>query len=227
MIKDKKYISCSVCGTQIFPADKRVKSIKAVRGFRYIICPDCVLGILYLQQKKQSLENIYEKENYFVELSAPVQNPITQWFFTRQIFQSSSEWAIKNFKAGKILDVGCGNGEFLSDLQAGGWDVWGSDISSFAVKNTGKKIGKNRVKQGEFPNQTYSQKFDVISFWHILEHVENPIDYLEKAKRMLKDDGTIIGEMPNFDSALLRRFPLHYYWFMVPDHILYYSKNSL
>lgn len=202
--------------------------IKVSDKFSYLVCDRCDGGVLIPPPTKKQLQKIYNSTKYFEELATPARNPVVQWILTRRLFKTPSEWVNKSFPRGRILDVGCGNGEFLEELKRFDWEVWGSDVSVVASKNTAGRIGEDRIKVGVFPQQRFGRmKFDIVSFWHVLEHVDNPSLYLKKAKELLSEDGCIVGEVPNFDSPLIKLFQSNYSWVMVPEHRLYFSVRSL
>lgn len=221
----KLYLNCPFCLEKRYFENK----INLSKDRKYLICLSCGGGILSPKPHGLSLIGIYKKKKYFENLSRPVNNKFLQWVLTRRIFETPPEWVLKNFpKKGSILDIGCGNGEFLESLKVAGWDVWGSDISAQAVKRTRNRLGENsRIKLGSFSSQNFNEKFYLISFWHVLEHIYNPANYFSKARNLLEDGGHIVGEMPNFDSWVLRFFGKRYSWFMVPDHLIYFSNKGL
>lgn len=197
-------------------------------GFSYFRCMECEGGILYPKPGKIKTEKIYVNQNYFDSLARPVRNPILQWLLTRRIYETPIEWITKKFKQkGKVLDVGCGNGEFLEGMKNEGWEVYGSDISSEAVRRTKNRVEKKGILTGKFTSQNFGVKLDLVCFWHILEHTEDAKLYLDKANKTLKKGGYVTGEVPNYDSFVFRIFRENYVWIMIPDHILYFSKRSL
>lgn len=202
---------------------------KLLGGFNYFRCLECEGGILYPKVGKMKTEKIYVDQNYFDSLARPVRNTILQWILTRRIYEIPIEWAIRRFgRHGKVLDVGCGNGEFLEGMKKAGWGVYGNDISLKAVRRTEERLGETEdVKAGKFTEQNFVVKFDLVSFWHILEHTEEAKAYLCKANKILREGGYVIGEMPNYDSFVFRIFKENYGWIMIPDHILYFSRKSL
>lgn len=221
----QKEIFCPVC-KQVLINNSSFER-KAGNGYLYKICAFCGYASLYPKPTKNTLNNIYQKDDYFSNLSVPISNKLIQFILTRRIFQIPSEWLNKKFKKGVILDVGCGNGEFLLDLKKSGWDVWGNDISRVAVKNVGAIVGEDKVKEGEFTKINFRKKFDVVSFWHVLEHIEDPVTYLNHGFKLLKEKGVIVGECPNFDSLTFKIFSKYYSWIMVPEHIGYFNNESI
>jgi 2-polyprenyl-3-methyl-5-hydroxy-6-metoxy-1,4-benzoquinol methylase len=215
--------ACAFCGN----SKKKEILVKVSQGYNYIICNQCKGGVLHPFVGEKGVAKLYESKNYHTDLSKPVKNRVRQWIITRRFYELPEEWVFRNFNKGSVLDVGCGNGEYLEYLQQKGFEVAGCDISSVAIKNTGNKIGKKNVKKGNFLKLNFNKKYDVISFWHVLEHVDQPEKYLEKAKETLKKDGFVVGEVPNAESYVFKLFNEYYSWIMVPEHLLYFSQQSL
>jgi len=217
--------ACLICG---FSLDvERYRRIKVGGKYFYLMCPHCGGGNLMPRPSKKEIMKAYEKKEYYEGLSKALKSPFIQWIITRRIHSTASEWVKQNFKRGKILDVGCGNGEFLKELKDQNWKVSGSDISKIAKENTEKIVGESIVKVGDFSKLKFKERFDYVSFWHVLEHVENPQDYFTKAESILTEGGKVVGEVPNFDSLALRIFKSNYSWLAIPVHITYFSKESL
>ncbi|MGL2962611.1 class I SAM-dependent methyltransferase [Flavobacterium sp. RSB2_4_14] len=124
---------------------------------------------------------------------------------------------------GKILDIGAGTGDFLVVSKNDGWDTIGIEPSEKA-----KGIALNKgVKFAESLSSLENNSFDVITMWHVLEHVPNLDEYIVELKRLLKPTGTIIIAVPNFKS-----FDANYYgkfWaaYDVPRHIWHFSKTAI
>lgn len=218
-----KVLTCPICGKK----NNFENKIKVSKKYSYIVCKACSGGLLYPLPKNKETRKRYESETYCSSLSSPIRNKLLGWFLRQRIYQIPSEWMISRFEPGKILDVGCGNGEFLYELSVNGWDVIGTDISNVACKNASKRIGNGKVKKGNFLKLNFRGKFDVISFWHVLEHLYEPRDYIRKARKLLSNGGRLVGEVPSFDTPLIKLFGASYAWIIVPEHLLYFSKKSL
>lgn len=121
---------------------------------------------------------------------------------------------------GKVLDIGCGSGNFLAELKDFGWQTYGIDPSPIAVRIAGER-GFTDVRQGYIESADFSEGlFDAITMFHVFEHVPNPHSVLEKIHSVLKPDGALIIGVPHFKSlgSFLYRsrwaglsFPLHYF----------------
>lgn len=128
---------------------------------------------------------------------------------------------------GRVLDIGCGNGLFLSHLKANGWQVSGIEINDAAAVVAREQLGVE-VFVGELKDAPFEpETFDFINVSHVLEHVHNPHEFLLRAKDLLKNDGTMYLEVPNVESLsqkLSRKF-----WFPweTPRHLFLYAPSTL
>ena len=129
---------------------------------------------------------------------------------------------VNNMPGGKILDIGCGPGWFLSSLGVE-WDCHGVEISSFA-----SDIAKNYAKIHNGTLDNYDEtSFDVIVINHVIEHITDPIPFLLKAKEMLKPNGIFIIGTPDFDSAAARRYGDNFRLLHDPTHVSLFSLDSM
>lgn len=134
---------------------------------------------------------------------------------------------LKKSQPGKIIDIGCGLGWFLSTLNSN-WDKHGVDISEFAAKNASKycKAKKIDIEQFLVKNKKKS-KFDYIIFSHVIEHLKDPIFVLKKLKLLLTKKGTLLLETPDFDSAAYRLFRNKFRLLHDPTHVSLFTLESM
>ena len=144
------------------------------------------------------------------------------------------KWIVDNIEAGsKLLDIGCSAGEFITYIQTVvPCRVTGIDVNSGAIAVAQEHGIDAKVAQAEalpFADKT----FDVCLLSEILEHLYNPLDCLSEARRVLKDNGMIIGSVPHRDSFILKNKPFDVYKFhardyspkLLREHLLkYFSK---
>jgi len=124
---------------------------------------------------------------------------------------------------GMILDIGAGTGDFLSVANQNGWQTIGVEPSDKA-----KAIAKNKgVSFVEKTAELENQSFDVISMWHVLEHVPNLDDQIKELKRLLKPNGTLIIAVPNFKSFDAKHYGKFWAAYDVPIHFWHFSKTAI
>lgn len=129
---------------------------------------------------------------------------------------------LKRAKHGKILDVGCGHGWLLSSLNKK-WKKYGLDVSEFASRNA-KKYAK--IYTGDL-NDIKEKNFDFITALHVIEHHIKPEKFIVKLRKILKKNGTLILETPDFDSAAARRYGNKFRLLHDQSHISLFSQDSL
>jgi SAM-dependent methyltransferase len=126
---------------------------------------------------------------------------------------------------GRVLDVGCGNGNFLVSAQKSGWKSYGIDISSTAVEAGKKWFGLDGLEVSDIVTyaRTYvGEKFDLVTFFDVLEHVDNHNEFIESVRTLLKPGGYVAMSMP---------YRKHAQWLMPldvpPRHLTRWDRTSL
>jgi 2-polyprenyl-3-methyl-5-hydroxy-6-metoxy-1,4-benzoquinol methylase len=128
---------------------------------------------------------------------------------------------------GKILDIGCGNGRYLSSLKKQGWQTYGIEQNPGASKYARDELHLN-VNTGDLLNCKYQNKyFDVITMWHSLEHLYEPLPTLKEIKKILINDGLLVISVPNIDSFVARIFKTYWYGLQLPIHLITFTTDSI
>jgi ubiquinone/menaquinone biosynthesis C-methylase UbiE len=127
---------------------------------------------------------------------------------------------------GRVLDVGCANGSFLTALESiANWELHGIDINPKVIedcRNTKLHLKAGQLEQGVYPDEF----FDAIIMTHLIEHVVDPLETLRICLAILKPGGVVVGELPNVDSWDFKLF--HRYWggLHLPRHLFFWSTNT-
>ncbi|WP_428230763.1 class I SAM-dependent methyltransferase [Flavobacterium sp.] len=126
-------------------------------------------------------------------------------------------------RKGRILDIGAGTGDFLLTAKNDGWETVGVEPSERA-KNIAIQKGISFVSEiGDLQNNS----FDVITMWHVLEHVPNLELQIQELKRLLKPTGTLIIAVPNFKSYDAQHYKTFWAAYDVPIHFWHFSKKAI
>lgn len=128
-----------------------------------------------------------------------------------------------------LLDVGCGSGQFLIDMQELGWKVSGQDLYEGAgIFAKDKKINVDICDIKTLSEKSsHCASFDIITGWHVLEHTNDPKDFIKSIKNMLKPGGTIIIEVPNANALERYMFGGKWWCWMTPVHLQHFNKKSI
>lgn len=127
---------------------------------------------------------------------------------------------------GKILDIGCGTGYFLDEAQKRGWKVFGTEYSPESITNC-----RNRgisIHEGALDPSNYErEQFDVITSFEVIEHINDPLDEIEKIAQVLRKGGLFYVTTPNFNS--LTKNLVGGTWNIVnyPEHLSYYTPKTM
>ena len=124
---------------------------------------------------------------------------------------------------GVILDIGAGTGDFLAEARRQNWKAVGMEPSEKA-KALAKQKGICIIDNYQDLEIHF---FDVITMWHVLEHVPDVEFQIKELKRLLKPDGTIIIAVPNFKSYDANHYGKYWAAYDVPRHLWHFSKTSM
>jgi len=125
----------------------------------------------------------------------------------------------------RLLDVGCGSGGWLYKHQLLGWNAQGVELVPGA-RERATALGLD-VYLGDIFAVPLGQRFDVISFRSVLEHLPNPIETMERARQLLAPGGKVLVIVPNADSWGFSRYGVHWYPLDPPRHLLQFTPTTL
>ena len=127
---------------------------------------------------------------------------------------------------GKVLDVGCGSGAFLHQLNQrfpGQYQVLGTDVSG-APLDYAESQGIP-VMRGEFLDQQFEGRFQAITCWAVLEHLFDPRAFVAKAATLLEKGGVFFALVPNFSSLAIKLIGARYRY-VYPQHLNYFTRQD-
>lgn len=218
-------IRCILCGVDDYKVILKSKDYRfhlSNNLYHLVECNRCGLTYLNPMPTEEEVSKFYP-ENYYT--SKNLSDKITRSY--SMLMEKMKAAEINKYKnGGRILDLGCGTGDFLSVFDYKKWERFGIDISERAYKIAENKIDNvfcGRLVDCKFPNKY----FDVVTLNHVLEHIIDPREELNEIFRILNDDGILFIRVPNIDTMqfkITREFWLH---LDVPRHIYFYSKKTV
>lgn len=177
------------------------------------------------QPDLENLGRYYESEDYISHTDNKRSVFEKAYHFVKSIALKNKLNLINSEQSqkGKILDIGAGTGDFLLTAKNDGWNVIGIEPSDRA-KNIAKQKG---ISFAEETASLENNSFDVITMWHVLEHVPNLELQIQELKRLLKPTGTLIIAVPNFKSFDAEHYGEFWAAFDVPIHFWHFSKKAI
>jgi SAM-dependent methyltransferase len=128
---------------------------------------------------------------------------------------------------GAILDLGCSSGSFLASLKGPSWKLSGIEMSAavarIAQERTDGEIFSGEILSAAFPPRS----FDVITCFHVLEHMHQPREVLMKVAEWLKPNGIFYIRVPNIEAGEARIFRSYWYALELPRHLFHFSPTTL
>ena len=242
-----KSIACILCGSENNEMIAIVHDQQLYiddTSYRLVRCRQCGLVYLNPQPTQEELERYYPPNYPSYVASETV-------FGKSAVFETLK--TLKNLIFGKkvvvptpvvthtssapetsktVLDFGCGTGRYLLQMQKDhpSWKLYGSDIgTNETVRAIGEQgniqilIGPSDLPWRHFPPNT----FDIITLWHVLEHLNDPKETLSKLRGLLKEDGEIHIEVPNIETIKFKIFGKNFSNIDAPRHLYHFSPNTL
>lgn len=182
------------------------------------------------QPPEKNLPNYYQSEDYISHTDSK-RNLIEIAY--QLVKQFSLKRKVKlvtrvNHGQGTILDVGCGTGDFLQVCEQSGWSIAGIEPNEKARQLASTKTNfQDYCGTVEELIESRPEPFDMITMWHVLEHVPNLADFISKVKTLLKPDGVLIVAVPNYKSQDAEHYNSYWAAYDVPRHLWHFSRSSM
>jgi SAM-dependent methyltransferase len=221
-------VVCALCGHDepelVFIGRDRLHHVRSSE-FRVVRCKRCSLTYLNPRPTWLELEEFYTQDYapHVVAAASPLQRLIRSGGVRRKV-----RLVQRHRTEGALLDVGCGAGDFLNMLaQSRRWELYGIEPGDRAARHaaqvTGAEILNCRLEAADFAPHS----LDVITLWHVMEHLGDPRGALTMLQRWLRPDGRLIMAVPILDSVDAKLFGPYWSGYDVPRHLYTYSKATL
>ncbi len=218
---------CPVCGKNDFSLFLETKDYFLTQeDFSVDQCRNCGFVFTNPIPGSSELSKYYDSTDY-------LSHTADTFSFTGQVYKLFRNANIKNkfvlvnnkAKGKTILDIGCGTGELMNYFKKKGWDVRGVEPNHSARSFASKKYGIAVYDESGL-NKFEESSFDVISMWHVLEHVPDLNGRMNQLKKLLKKDGLLVIALPNLDSPDAIKYGPKWAGLDVPRHLYHFTKNT-
>ena len=227
---------CPICGQPLRDSHVRGRD-RLITGdgpFTVMECVDCEYGFTLPQLSEEELARYYPSEyfDFWGYSDRPGENPLHRllerfrsWSATRSYHRQP--YVLDGVIPGRMLDVGCGSGDLLEHFATRGWEIYGIDPSASAVAAAAKRGAT--VHQGTLRDQPWQPgSFALITFQHALEHIDEPVEALKRARALLQPGGLLVIDVPNWACWQRRRlFGSRWHPLELPRHLQHFSPQAL
>jgi SAM-dependent methyltransferase len=211
-------VDCQLCGSASYDVVLRA----ADSAFCVVQCQQCLLHFTNPRPTRKAIGQFYPPHYPPHSGKAHYQRPLRSWYPLDWLRTQSMKCA-----SPRLLDFGCGAGHFLAAMDRAGWEVAGLDVSQTAVDAIRDELGLPSFA-GSLPHEACEPaSFDCITMWHSLEHVYQPLQILDEARRLLVPGGKLIVAVPNFASWSRRRFGSDWFGLDLPRHLTHFERDTL
>jgi 2-polyprenyl-3-methyl-5-hydroxy-6-metoxy-1,4-benzoquinol methylase len=203
-------------------------------------CDACQFGQIDPRPNRDEITNFYEIDSYFTHDDGSVRRHSKSFtlldrlrikvaYMNDQGAEMNSSWLRKHFAArSRICDIGCGNGNLLTELSRLGHEVTGVEPDPQAADIAERK--GHRVFRGtaeDLPEEISNERFDYIVMLHVLEHCLDPKLAISSAAGLLVEGGLLFIETPNNEARGLQQAGVIWPWLEIPRHLNFFTIRSL
>ncbi|SFU27208.1 Methyltransferase domain-containing protein [Pustulibacterium marinum] len=177
------------------------------------------------QPAENELGKYYESEDYISHTDAKRSLFEKMYHVVKSYSLNKKVKLIDSFKTEKktLLDIGAGTGDFLMQAKTKGWEVTGIEPNENAIANATKKGITLHTSLDKIANE----KFNVITLWHVLEHLPNLENQIEQISSLLKPNGVLVIAVPNYKSYDAEYYKEFWAAYDVPRHLWHFSKEGI
>ena len=219
---------CPWCGSEKAQINLWLKDdFLSKEDFHICECLNCGLQYTMPRPSKDKIGNYYKSEEYYSHQE-------NKKGFIPKLYEAVKKvnlrykyrLATKDLAEGKLLDIGCGVGDFLHTAEEKGWECMGVEPSEEAKVIARKRIKANIINSEEL-EQIPDNTIDLITMWHVLEHVDDLKWQVEHLQRLIKPNGRIVIAVPNYKSHDGQFYKEHWAAYDVPRHLNHFNKQTI
>lgn len=237
---------CPICGNLVstkfsVPCDYRKPN--KPQDYKVFWCQKCDYGIAMADNRpsKEEVKDFYNLDDYYTHNTNGTETDSKKLSFLDRLrihlayrldagvdFHPDEITPLLNINQPRVCEIGCGNGNNLQKFQAEGYTVFGIEPDP-AARKMALKITPN-IFNGtaeQLPEEIENEKYDIVLMSHVLEHCLDINTAMSNVKKILKDGGVYIVEIPNCNSLGFKTYRGEWPWSDIPRHLNFFTQSSL
>lgn len=226
----EKLNQCPVCSSSLLTGFLNVKDYTVSKeNFNIDKCNSCGFQFTNPRPDQENIGKYYQSAEYIshhdesTNLLSKVYNLVRNYTTQEKINLINRYTQNSNTT---LLDIGCGAGFFLQQCKKNNWEIRGTepdpDARTVASRRTGTHISES-IESNDIQNE----KFDIITMWHVLEHVHKLNETIDWLLNHLNNDGTLFIAVPNNASHDAQKFDNKWAAYDVPRHLYHFTKETM
>lgn len=224
------YHKCPLCQSEKINLYKKIKDHPFSQEiFEIFKCQNCSFLFTQNVPNKEKIGYYYQAETYVSHTNTTKGIFFKLYHIARNIMLVKKKNMIEKYlgkKKGKILDIGAATGYFLNHMKSNGYEVTAVETDSDSRKFCEEKFGiKSEIP--EFFFQKKHQKFEIITMWHVLEHVHDLHFYVKKLNELISDNGIVVIAVPNHYATEVNFFGDYWDGYDVPRHLWHFEPLTM
>ena len=222
----EKLEECPVCSSKRFDNylicdDHSVSK----ESFALVKCHKCALILTNPRPKKEFLSQYYQSNEYISHTDKA--NSLTNLIYkiVRSYTLRKKVRLLNRLNAGvgKVLDYGCGTGDFIMKCRKQKWEAYGVEPDDQA-----RSLAVKKNKDSVFADiKDLNEKFDIITAWHVVEHISDLVDTIKALKKKLNNGGSFVIALPNHKSYDAEFYGSSWAAYDVPRHLYHFDQQSM
>lgn len=197
--------------------------------FQIVSCKNCGFKFTNPRPASADIARYYHSDSY-------ISHSNTKKGILAQVYQKVRKISLQSklkhiqkesqLQKGKILDYGCGTGDFLKICQDNDWEINGIEPEKIA-REQAESLLNTKIDENIFENQFENKEFDVITLWHVLEHIHLLDETLTMLQKLLSPNGVILIAVPNCASADAQKWKEYWAAYDLPRHLYHFTPQTL